>query len=87
MAVIGAVKVKDLSPLHVEALLDTYREKVSGTTLHHTFCTLKAAINRGIRWRLAPPENPCKGVDAPKRSTKRPEPFSITEVGRLRRRA
>lgn len=80
---IGAVKLKDLGPLHVENLLEAHRGKVSGTTLHHIYCTLRAALNKGVRWRLVPGENPCKGVDPPSRSTGRPQPYTRDEILRL----
>lgn len=81
--VIGAVKLKDLTPLHVENLLDHYRDQVSGTTLHHLFSTLRAALNKGRRWRLIAGENPCEGVEPPSRSTKRCKPLDQEEIRKL----
>lgn len=84
---IGPIRLKYLSPLHVEQLLDRYRDEVSGTTLLHIYGTLRSAWNKAKRWRLVTGDNPCAGVDPPAKSKHRLRPLEQDEIQQLLRTA
>lgn len=81
--VLGRVKVADLAPAHVETPLAAYRGKASAVTLAGLHNTMRAAWNRGKRWRLVTGENPCAGVDPPKLDREARRPLEPDEARRL----
>lgn len=78
---IGKVKIKDLNPLAVEKFLSTIqnikskrtKKKLSGTTLHHIFKTLKNMLTYAVVLEVID-KNPMENLKAPKKTS---EEFDI----------
>lgn len=64
---LGAIKVKDLKPLHVQDLYNKLQTEVSSTTVRHIHNFLHKALNTAIKWQLAK-VNPSDSVEKPKRA-------------------
>lgn len=68
--VIGNVRLRDLKPLHIEAVKTRVTAGGASQKLAlNVFRTLNALLKQGVRWQLLS-VNPCVAVDAP-----RPRPF------------
>jgi integrase len=64
--VIGNVRLRDLKPLHIEAVKSKVTESGGSQKLAlNVFRVLNAVLKQGVRWQLLA-VNPCTAVDAPR---------------------
>ena len=87
---IGKVKIKDLNPLAVEKFLSTIqnikskrtKKKLSGTTLHHIFKTLKNMLTYAVVLEVID-KNPMENLKAPKKTSKEFAIPKLHEVNKI----
>jgi integrase len=86
---LGEVRLRKLTPLHIEDALTKWRSAVpkkrkAGTlkprSIHHVFSTLKAMLAQAKRWNLMS-RNPCEAVDTPSKGHS--EVLALDEDGAL----
>lgn len=81
--VIGKISLADLSPMHVQHLLnDVHATGLSATTVHRIHATLRRALNQAVRWGLVT-RNVAKLVDLPKLEQPEIEPLKPDEARAL----
>lgn len=80
---IGAVKLSQLKPLHVQVMLSKMEElKAGAETRRYAFQVIRRAFNVGIRWELLA-RNPCGRVDTPKVIRREISPLTIDQAKSL----
>lgn len=84
--VIGSMRLSDVRPRHVQAVVDRMAEGSRCTskpaTVHRRYRMLKAAFADAVKTdRLA--VSPCRGIDLPKLTTERLNPPTPAEVARI----
>ena len=77
---LGVIKLKKLTPLHVQAL---YREKLdeglSSSTVHKVHNVLHKALGRAVKWSLVP-SNASDGAQAPRPSKREIVPLTSEQA-------
>ncbi len=80
LPVIGGIQMQRLSALHIQELHARWREKgLSPTSCYHAHYILHRALSQAVRWRMLA-TNPCKLVDAPRRSTPETKTWDLAQV-------
>ncbi|WP_010582524.1 site-specific integrase [Schlesneria paludicola] len=80
---IGNRKLSQLSPLHVQSMLTSLKEKNAGEeTRRYAFQVIRRAFNVAMRWGLMV-RNPCSCVDAPKVVRRRINPLTVGQAKKL----
>ena len=88
--VLGHVRLRDLTPLHIEDAIDKWRSRqrqkgggtISRRTVHHIFSTLNAALSAAVRWRIIS-LNPCTLVVPPKKGLKSLDAVTIADARKI----
>ena len=88
--VLGHVRLRDLTPLHIEDAIDKWRSRqrqkgggvITRRTVHHIFSTLKAALASAVRWRIIQ-TNPCAFVVPPKKGAKSLDAVTIADARKI----
>jgi integrase len=80
---LGRIKLKTLSPIHLQGLYQGKLEAgLSPSTVRHLHVVLHRALNQALRWGLVP-RNVSEAVDLPKLQKKEIRPLSADEARRL----
>ncbi len=80
---LGSVKLKDLSPAHVQRLIrDKLDSGLSPASVRYVHAVLRRALRQAVRWGLAP-RNAAEAVDLPKLVRKEARALSPEEARRF----
>lgn len=74
---IGAVRLDELEPIHIDGLLVSL-QSVGSRTRENAFVVLRAALNKAVKQRRIP-SNPCLACDRPQHNRKSIRPFAAAE--------
>ena len=76
---IGQARLRDLTPLVIQAAYDDLGSRVSARTVRYTHAVLSSALKQAVKWRMLT-ENPALFVDLPKQQRKEMRAISGTQV-------
>ncbi|SFV25026.1 Site-specific recombinase XerD [Micrococcus terreus] len=77
---LGRLKLRDLRPEHIYAMLQVVAEGRSAATVHRVRATLRTALAAAVKERLLS-WNPARDLDMPREARKRVEPWTPAETG------
>jgi integrase len=83
--VIGALRLSDLTPLHIQNLCAKLQErepKLSARTIRYTHCVLSGALKQAVKWRILA-QNPAAMVELPRHTRKEMLALSPEEAKRF----
>jgi integrase len=76
---IGQARLRDLTPLIIQAAYDDLGSRVSPRTVRYTHAVLSSALKQAVKWRMMP-DNPALFVDLPKQQRKEMRAISGSQV-------
>ena len=80
---LGRVKLKNLSPAHVQSFYRSMLDKgLSGSSVRYAHAVLRRALGQAVKWSLIP-RNVCEAVDPPKVQCEEITPLSREEPRKL----
>jgi len=77
---LGRLKLRDLRPEHIYAMLQVVAEGRSAAMVHRVRATLRTALAAAVKERLLS-WNPARDLDMPREARKRVEPWTAQETG------
>lgn len=79
---IGSMDISDIQSYHIEKLLLSHKDKISGSTLQSIYTIINTIMNRALKLKMVK-DNPCNSVERPKRDKFTPDTLEIDEVEKL----